>query len=262
MRVAAAQIACSPGNVPENVAKIREFATRARDAGADLVVFPEMSDTGYTLEAIQNQSSSWSDGAVPQLQKMARDLGLVIVCGVSEREGGQTYNTQVVVDPQGNLAAKYRKTHLFVGGKLSEDKCFSPGTEFTDFDLGEFRFGLTICYDLRFPEIYRALAVNKGVNAFLISAAWPIPRIEHLRALVLARAIENQSYVILSNRVGSDDGVTTCGSSVVIDPYGVIVAAASADREELVVADLFLDVVTQVRSRIQVFADRRADLYR
>jgi predicted amidohydrolase len=93
------------------------------------------------------------------------------------------------------------------------------------------------------------------------SSAWPFPRVEHLRILAIARAIENQSYLIVANRVGSDDGVTFCGSSVIVDPYGVIVAAASADREELIVGDIRAEVIDSVRSRMAVFEHRRSDLY-
>jgi omega-amidase len=93
------------------------------------------------------------------------------------------------------------------------------------------------------------------------SSAWPFPRLEHLRILALTRAIENQSYLIVANRVGSDDGVTFCGSSVIIDPYGVIVAAASADREELIRAEISQDVIDAVRQRMAVFEHRRTDLY-
>ena len=93
------------------------------------------------------------------------------------------------------------------------------------------------------------------------SSAWPFPRVEHLRILALARAIENQSYLILANRVGTDDGVTFCGTSAIIDPYGVIIASASADREELIQAEISDDVIKSVRSRMAVFAHRRSDLY-
>jgi predicted amidohydrolase len=123
------------------------------------------------------------------------------------------------------------------------------------------RFGLSVCYDLRFPEVYRKLAVENDVNAFVISSAWPFPRVEHFRTLAMARAIENQSYVIVANRVGTDNGVSFCGSSAIIDPYGVIIASASQDREELIHAELSVDLVNSVRNRMEVFADRRRDLY-
>jgi omega-amidase len=260
MRIAAAQIACSPGDVKANLRKIRDFSAAAKEAGADLVVFPEMADTGYTMAAMQAHAGAWSSGAVPELQDIAKSLSLVIVCGVSERDD-HIYNTQAVIDADGNIAAKYRKTHLFTAPPLGEDKCFFPGNTFTAFDLGELRFGLSICYDLRFPEVYRKQAVENEVNAFIISSAWPFPRIEHLRTLALARAIENQSYTILANRVGTDDGVTFCGSSAIIDPYGVLIAAASPHREELVHAEISLEAVAQVRDRMHVFAERRRDLY-
>ena len=128
--------------------------------------------------------------------------------------------------------------------------------------LGSLQLGLTICYDLRFPEIYRALALEQGANVFIISSAWPFPRVEHQRILATARAIENQSYVVLANRVGKDEGVPFCGSSVVIDPYGVVVAGASADREELVVAEVSREVIDAVRERMAVLTHRRPDLYR
>src|SRR3989449_6776748 len=97
---------------------------------------------------------------------------------------------------------------------------------------------------------------------FITSSAWPLVRVEHLRILAMARAIENQSYLILANRVGTDDGVTFCGTSAIIDPYGVIVAAASADREELIQAEISAEVINSVRKRMAVFEHRRPDLYR
>src|SRR5205085_11098518 len=129
------------------------------------------------------------------------------------------------------------------------------------FPLGDLRFGFSICYDLRFPEMYRRLVVDQNVGAFIVSSAWPFPRIEHFRTLVLARAIENQSYLIASNRVGKDDDLWFCGSSAIIDPRGVLIAAASADREELIQADLSEEIVRSVRQRVKSLAHRRPDLY-
>jgi omega-amidase len=107
----------------------------------------------------------------------------------------------------------------------------------------------------------RALAIKHGVNVFITSSAWPFVRIEHLRIFTLTRAIENQSYLILADRVGTDDGVTFCGGSAIIHPYGAIIAAASTDREELLQTEISSDVIDSVRDRIKVFAHRRKDLY-
>ena len=259
MKIAAAQIACTLGDISANVHKMREFAERAKNAGAELVVFPEMADTGYAMRVIREAANPWSEGAVPELQKIARTLSLAIISGLSEKEGDAIYNSQVVIDSSGAIVAKYRKTHLFA--PIEEDKCCTPGDALVSLDFASLKLGLTICYDLRFPEIYRSLALAQGANLFVISSAWPFPRIEHQRVLARARAIENQSYLVLANRVGKDDGVSFCGSSVVIDPYGVVVAAASADREELVVAEVSSEVLEAVRARMPVFTHRRPALY-
>ena len=261
MKIASAQISCVLGDVDANLRKIRDFSARARAAGADLVVFPEAAETGYAMPVIQSLATPWSEGAVPELQRMAKDLSVAIICGVSERDGESIYNSQVFVDAKGDIVGSYRKTHLFTAALVGEDTCFTPGNELKSFPFGDCRLGLTICYDLRFPELYRLLAIEEQANVFILSAAWPFPRLEHFRTLASARAIENQSYMVVSNRVGTDDGATCCGSSAIIDPYGVVLASASTDREELLVAEVTTEVIASVRRRMAVFAQRRPDLY-
>jgi len=261
MKVAAAQIACAPGEIGANLRKIRDFAARARKSGADLIVFPEMSDTGYSMPAIKQHATAWSEGAVPRLEQLAEELSIAIICGVSERDGDTIYNAQVFIEAGGEIVGTYRKTHLVTAAPLDERPVFSPGEKFVSCAARGYNFGLTICYDLRFPEVARKLAVEQNVNVLVNSSAWPFPRIEHLRILCLARAMENQTYLILANRVGTDDGVTFCGHSAIIDPYGVILAGASADREELIMAEISEDVLKSVRDRMKVFEHRRKDLY-
>ena len=261
MKIAAAQIACAPGDLEANLHTIYDFASRAKDYGAELVVFPEMIDTGYSMPVIQKHATGGNEGAVPRLQKMAKQLSLAVIAGVSDRDGPRIHNGQVFIDAGGNIRAKYRKTHLVTAAPLDERPVFTAGDAFVSCKFDMFNLGLTICYDLRFPEVCRALAVDHGANVFINSSAWPFPRLEHLRILALARAIENQCYLILANRVGTDDGVTFCGTSAIIDPYGVIVAAASADREELIQAEISEEVIKSLRSRMAVFNHRRQDLY-
>ena len=261
MKIAAAQLACAPGDLEANLRTINDFASRAKNSGAELVVFPEMIDTGYSMPAIQKHATSWNEGAVPRLQEMAKQLSLAIVAGVSDRDGPRIHNGQVFIDAGGNIRAKYRKTHLVTATPLDERPVFTAGDAFVSCKLDKFNLGLTICYDLRFPEVCRALAVEHGANVILNSSAWPFPRLEHLRTLALARAIENQCYLVLANRVGTDDGVTFCGTSAIIDPYGVIVAAASADREELIHGEISEEVIDSVRRHMAVFDHRRQDLY-
>lgn len=261
MKIAVAQIACSLGDLAANIRKIHDFSARGRKGGAELIVFPEVADTGYSMPIIQAGARPWSEGAIPELQKIARELSIAIVCGISEREGASIYNSQVFIDANGEIVGSYRKTHLFTGTPIGEDECFLPGNELKSFPFGGLRLGLSICYDLRFPEVYRTLAIEEQANVFILSAAWPFPRLEHFRVLAAARAIENQSYMIVSNRVGTDEGVTCCGSSAIIDPYGVVLASASTDREELVQAEVSLEMIRSVRSKMAVFAQRRPEIY-
>lgn len=259
MKIAVAQIDCVPGNVPANVRKVGEFAHRAKAAMADWVIFPEMSDTGYSMPMIREQAASWSEGAVPELRVIARNLQIGIISGISERDASGIWNSQVVIDQVGDIVAKYRKTHLFAPAE--EHKCFTAGDTLTVLPLADFRAGLSICYDLRFPELYRKLAVENDVNLLILSAAWPFPRNEHLRVLATARAIENQSYLALSNRMGTDGATTFCGESAILDPSGAILAAASRDREELLMAELSMEKVRKVRDNMPVFTHRRPELY-
>jgi predicted amidohydrolase len=271
MKIAAAQISCAPGDLDANMRKIRDFSSGAKESGAELIVFPEMVDTGYAMPIIQKHAKPWSEGAVPELQRIAQQLSIAIIAGVSERDGSCIYNAQAFIDANGKIVGKYRKTHLVTAAPLDERPYFKPGDAFVSYEIdppkdgfavaNKFNLGLTICYDLRFPEVCRALAVKHGVNVFINSSAWPFPRVEHLRILALARAIENQSYLVLANRVGTDDGVTFCGTSAIVDPYGAIVAAASVDREEIIQAEISNDVINSVRSRMAVFEHRRSDLY-
>jgi omega-amidase len=262
MKIAAAQISCLLGNPDANLLKVRDFAARAKQSGADLIVFPEMIDTGYSMPIIQTHAASWTSGFVPGLQEVARELSIAMVSGVSERDGACIYNSQIFVDHTGNILAKYRKTHLYAVAPVEEQKWFAPGDAFASFAFSGLRFGFSICYDLRFPEMYRKLVAEQNANALIISSAWPFPRLEHFRTLAVARAIENQSYVIASNRVGKDDDLWFCGSSAIIDPRGVVIAAASADREELIEAEISEELVLSVRSRVESFAHRRPELYK
>ena len=262
MKVSVAQISCSLGDPEANLIKVRDFSRRAKDVGgAELIVFPEMTDTGYSMPVIREHASDWANGFVPGVQEIAKRISIAIVTGVSERDGSSIYNSQVFVDSQGNIAAKYRKTHLYAVAPVEEQTCFAPGNTFASFALGDLLFGFSICYDLRFPEMYRKLAVEQKVGAFVVSSAWPFPRDEHFRILSVARAIENQSYLIASNRVGKDDDLWFCGGSAIIDPRGVVIAAASADREEIIHADISDELVQSVQRRMQSLGHRRQDLY-
>src|SRR6267378_3860249 len=133
MKVAVAQISCSLGDSDANLLKVRDFCARAKETDADLIVFPEMTDTGYSMPVIRAHANHWTGGFVVGLQEIARDLSIAIVSGVSERDGALIYNSQVFVDQQGNIIAKYRKTHLYAVAPVEEQTCFAAGDRFASF---------------------------------------------------------------------------------------------------------------------------------
>ena len=261
MRIAIAQIQCAPGSAESNIAHACSYCSRAKKEGAELVVLPEMVDTGYDLAVAAKTASGWDVGPLSALRETAQKESICIACGLSERDKGDLFNSLALIDARGAIAAKYRKTHLFFGPGIDERSCFRPGAELTSAAVEGVRMGLSICYDLRFPEMFRVLAVKHQVQAFINCSAWPFPRVSHFSCLLRARAIENQCYMIAANRVGKDGHAVFCGSSVVIDPFGATVACASEDREELILADLSAEVLQAARQRMPVLNHRREDLY-
>src|SRR5437763_13165781 len=163
MKIAAAQIACVPGDFDANMQKTRDFAARAKKSGAELIVFPEMIDTGYSMPVIQKHAREWKNGPVVDLQKVAKENSIAIVAGISDRDGDSIFNAQVLIDANGEVRAKYCKTHLVTAAPLDERVCLSPGNEFVSTKIDNFTLGLSICYDLRFPEMARTLVMKHGV---------------------------------------------------------------------------------------------------
>ena len=260
MRVAVAQIKVELGTPAANLEKVRRFAADAKKAGAELVVFPEMVDTGYQMDLILEYAGDWSDpiGFHAGLHKVAAELGIGIVCGLSERDPGGVYNAVAFIDAEGRDVAKYRKSHLFP--LADEHKALTPGEEMIVVEHGAFRFGLDVCYDLRFPDLFRQ-EMRAGATAFLVASAWPFPRLEHWKTLTSARAIENQSYLIAANRVGTDGPLTFCGSSRILDPFGTVLASADEISEGIITADIEAPRVDEVRKAIPVLSSERPDLY-
>jgi len=264
MLVGCAQIACTPGDIRANIGKVLDFTTMAAAKGCEVVIFPEMADTGYDMSLLKNTASKWDledcETPVAILAAAAADTQTTILCGLSERVGRTIYNSTAVFDPEQGLIASYRKSHLAAYPLFNEQNFITPGDTLTSVEIGSMSWGLEICYDLRFPESSRTLAL-KGADVLAFGSAWPFPRLEHWTTLTRARAIENQSYVIAANRVGCDGGPTFCGASAIIDPYGVTVSRASADREELIVGEIDHDVIKATRDGIPVFDHRRPEMY-
>jgi len=260
MKIACAQIDCEIGDVAANVAKLRQFALRARAAGCELVVFPEMVDTTCDMDAARQHGSAWDGGPFEELRSIAMETSLCIACGMSERAGDNLYNAVAVIGPDGNLIARYRKTHLITTEPFSEDRVFTAGDSLCMFSFGGLQFGVMVCYDLRFPEVARYYATH-GADAIVMPSAWPLSRIAHWRTLVAARAIENQLYVACANRTGVDRDVVFGGTSTIADPWGEIVASAPEREEALIEGTIDVGRLREIREYMPVFRHRRPDLY-
>ena len=221
--------------------------------GADLVVLPELwPQGGFSYDRWEDEAEPVDGPVVEAMRAAARDIGATVHMGsLVERDAtGQLFNTSVLLGPDGSTSATYRKVHLFGFGE-GEPKLMSAG----DGVVVHERLGLATCYDLRFPEQFRLL-LDAGAEVVLLVAAWPAKRVAHWRLLAQARAIENQSYVVACNTAGTHAGVPMGGQSIVVGPWGAVLAEAGADEEVLVV-DLDLDVVRQTRTQFPVLDDRR-----
>src|SRR4051812_46494507 len=235
----------------------RAVALVRAQAGADLVVLPELwLPGGFAFGSFADVAEPLDGRVVIALAGAARDLGAWVHGGsvVERADDGRLFNTSVLLGPDGTLRGVYRKLHLF-GFTGGETSVLSPGDEVVTVDLDGTTTALATCYDLRFPELFRAF-VDRGVELVLVPAAWPTPRIAHWSLLARARAVEDQAYVVAVNGCGHQGGVRMGGRSVLVDPWGAVLAEAG-DDEEVLVADLDLASVEKTRKDFPVLADRR-----
>lgn len=255
LKIAGIQMDITLGKKDENI----QTASRLiDDAGkCDIIYLPELFTTGYALDDIGDLAEPVPGPTTDLLGKMARETNAIIGATLAEEDADKIYNTHVVMDAKGNLAARYRKVHLF--GPLHETDHFSPGDELVTADTENATLGLMTCYDIRFPEQARRLTIN-GAQILICPSEFPKPRLSHWRNLLIARAIENQVFVVGINRVGSDTQADYFGHSMMIDPWGEVLAEAG-EEEGVITADIDMKIIAEVRERIPVFKDRRRDLY-
>ena len=234
-----------------NYARIRSLLSAQPPSPGCLVVLPEMFATGFSMNlAVTRQGAAREDEAF--LAEIAREFRVAILGGViSDGEAGRGRNEAVAISPDGGLLARYTKIHPFsLGG---EAQGHEAGTEIVTFEWGGFVIAPFVCYDLRFPEIFRAAAL-RGADLFLVIALWPVKRQQHWLTLLQARAIENQAYVIGVNRLGAEPQYSYAGRSVVIDPHGVIIADAG-EREHVLSAQIDPEVVAGWRRDFPALRD-------
>jgi omega-amidase len=256
LTIALAQIDLALGNPAKNLETARVKIAQAHARGADIVVLPELWSTAYDLERAAAHASALDAGMFAALADAARENHIAVAGSLLESRDGKIYNTATYVDARGQRVGIYRKLHLVP--MLDEDKYLAGGDDAPVFDA-EFTFALGVCYDLRFPELWRHYALA-GARLALLPAEWPIQRIAHWRALLPARAIENQMFMVGCNRVGTSKDQTFGGHSMIVNPWGELLIEGD-EREALLIAQIDLDMVDDVRQRVPVFRDRRQDVY-
>ena len=260
MKIACDQMDEYLGDSAYNYAHALELVRKAAAAGADTVLLPETFNIGFfPREKLAELADP--DGEIVKMAfgALAAELHINLIAGsVVTNRGGQVYNTSYVFDRGGTCIASYDKTHLFT--PMGEHEYFTPGDSLCAFTLDGVRCGLITCYDLRFPELTRSL-VLQGADLLFVPAEWPAVRMLHWQTLNRARAVENQIFLACCNGCGTAGETVYGGHSAVYDPWGELLAEAG-DREEIILADCDFSVKEKIRSSINVFRDRRPDLYK
>ncbi|MCL9817063.1 carbon-nitrogen family hydrolase [Natronocalculus amylovorans] len=266
--VALVQLDIEPVAVDTNLQRAAAAVETAAENGAELVVLPELFTIGFfEFDAYADSAVGLESPLVDRLRSIAVENGVGLVAGsfvedlnASHTAGFDTpategyANTVTIFDADGSLEGVYRKRHLF-GYESAEATLLVAGERETVVEFGELTLGISVCYDLRFPELYRSM-IDSGVDTIIVPSAWPYPRTEHWETLGRARAIENLAYVLTANGVGTFGDSQLCGRSTIYDPWGTTLAGAG-DDETIVTAELDPDRVAAIRADFPSLRDRR-----
>jgi 5-aminopentanamidase len=265
MQVAVAQIDPQLGEKERNLATCFARIEEAAAAGAQLLVLPECAIPGYMFDSGEEALPYAEEIPGPSTEALEREcarLGVYVVCGLLERDGDVLHNAAVFVGPNG-LIGSYRKTHLpFLG----VDRFVVPGDALPVFDTPLGRIGIEICYDLRFPEVTRTLAL-KGADMVAHPTNFPMAAKIQTELITVARAAENRIYLLTANRVGKERRGEFCGWSQIVDPYGTRLAEADEREEKLLVGEVDVekardkDYVIPGEYELYLFGHRRPELY-
>ena len=238
---------------------IRRAAAGKQGKKPDVILLPETWNTGFfPTDNLQELSDHNGERTLKLIGTLAKEQGINIVAGsIANKKNGKIYNTSYIFDRNGKNITSYDKTHLF--SPMGEDKHFSKGDNLVTFELDGVFCGIIICYDIRFVEMVRSLALKK-IDVLFVVAQWPKKRINHWQILNRARAIENQIYVCCVNSCAHAGEVKFGGHSAIISPWGEVLLEAGED-EQIICGDLDLSTVTGIRNNINVYIDRRPELY-
>ena len=258
MRVALISLDQAWEDKARNFKACRSFLQKIKTYGVELVIFPEMTLTAFSMNIKTTAEDAATSATVSLFQGLAAEFQIAIVFGVVIQDGDKALNMALAVDSAGIVKMRYGKIHPF--SFAGEDKIFNGGTEICYVRLAEMTVGLTICYDLRFPEIYSALA--KHCDLIINIANWPAKRVEHWNALLKARAIENQLFMIGVNRTGVDDkGLQYIKSSHVINANGELLSPDMSDGE-LDIFDIDSEYIGKFKQMFSTTQDRKPTLYK
>ena len=258
LTITLAQIDVHTGQPEANLARVREFAAQAQKANADLLLLPELWLYGYDLKRAEEWAVPLGEGGFAHMATLAREFGLHMAGSLLEWHAGGVSSSAVLYAPDGALLGLYRKIHLF--RLMDEHRHLIAGDHATLCPTSWGPVGLAICYDLRFPELFRVMALA-GANLFLIPAQWPVPRLDAWLTLARARAVENELFVAVCNRVGSEGEVTFPGQSLIVNPWGRVLAEGD-DQERLLIAQADLREVHKARRYLTIYEDRRPEAYK
>jgi predicted amidohydrolase len=256
-KVAAIQFDVHRGDLKWNLSAVKRRILPLAQKGVKLVVLPEMWSIGFANKRLQALSAT-TPGVLDDLCELAGKLKVVIVGSLPERKGTRIYNTAYAIDVDGSISGTYRKVHLF--SPTGEDKYFEGGRKAVIAPTSLGPMGLMICYDLRFPELSRCLVLG-GASMVAVMAQWPAERVGVWKALLKARAMENQLFVIGANRCGADGAMGFGGHSQILSPDGEILARAGK-RPNSLTATIDLRAIERVRKRIPCLKERVPEAYR
>ncbi|WP_280771234.1 carbon-nitrogen family hydrolase [Salipaludibacillus daqingensis] len=260
LNVALVQMDIAFGEPKTNFEFVEEKIHEAASEGeTDVIVLPELWSTGYDLASFDEIADVEAEKSISFLSELAKKYHVNLVAGsVAKKSAAGLTNTMLVIDRNGKLEKQYSKAHLF--RLMNEEKYLVQGNDDGLFQLDHNKCAGVICYDIRFPEWIRTHMLDNTKVLFVV-AEWPKPRIDHWRALLISRAIENQCYVVACNRIGSDPNNEFGGHSIIVSPWGEVIAEAGNEATTLY-GEIDVDEVDKVRKTIPIFTDRRVDLYK
>jgi len=256
-------------DVEQNISRCLELARQAIAAGAELIVLPEAIDYLGSDAGVPAIKSSIPGPVINHISDLAKDHGVWILAGSiheSIPDSPRTYNTSVLFDRSGTEVARYRKLHLYdvsIPGKVEfkESATTAPGSEIVTADIDGHTAGLSLCYDIRFPELYRELASRGAEIVFLPAAFTLFTGKDHWETLIRARAIENQCFMLASGQQGvSSQGLATYGRSMIVDPWGTVLATAP-DGDGFAIANLDFANLSRIRAELPSLANRRREVF-